>query len=138
MRIVYLIFIVLIMASCGSDETRERAEMIEKVMAIHDEVMPEMGKINSFRRDALHQAEVLFSDSLKANDEDAMVLENLAIELEAANESMMAWMRSYHNNFEDMEHEEVMDYLKEKEKEINEVKVNMLGAIEKAEETLGN
>jgi len=138
MRYIYLLFPILILLSCSSADEQEQTEMINKVMAVHDAVMPEMGKISKFKKQAQTQSEVLFSDSLKANDEQAMELENLAIELDAANESMMVWMRNFSKDFEGMEHEEIIQYLEEKKAEIDEVKKGMEAVLDKADSRLKN
>ncbi|MEQ9424347.1 MAG: hypothetical protein RJQ09_08030 [Cyclobacteriaceae bacterium] len=127
----YLAFpvIVLLIVSCGEDKKALRQARFDEVMAVHDEVMPEMGTIRKLQKDILAKAELIsVEDSTGSAQNDLQVL---AQELEAANESMMDWMREFSDPGEDIPHEEAMSYYEDQLKKVTEVKRSMLEAIEK-------
>lgn len=128
---------LLVFTSCGDGGKAEREALRDEVMAVHDEVMPKMG---DFRK--LEKQIVSLSDSLlqadSTNRDSVTDLVARTVELAAAKESMMAWMRQY--NPEVMEdgtpHEEVMSYLKEQKVAIEKVRDQMNQALSSGEEAL--
>jgi hypothetical protein len=133
MKILKIIFLVLVLYSCSSDDKKDQDRLLAEVMAIHDEMMPAMGKINKFKKQAEVKSKEFLTDSVEINDEKAMALENLALELDAANESMMDWMRRFSNDFEGMENEEIMDYLRDQKVEVKKVKSGIQKSMKNAE-----
>ena len=119
-----------------SEQKEKQASEIKAVMDIHDEVMPLMGKMIKYRKKAISRAELLLQDSLDSNDQEGMELENLAIELDAAAESMMQWMRSYNPDFDSLDHDEIMVYLKSEKEKINEVNTKIKSVMDKSKELL--
>ena len=134
---LYLLFIFMIfITACGTDEKAEQAKLRDEVYAIHDEVMPEMGRINKFKRDAEVMANEYLNDSIASNDEMAMELENLVLELIDADESMMKWMRTLKNDFEGMTHEEIVAFWEGHKVEAKEVRQKINSSLEKANDLL--
>ena len=106
--------------------------MRAKVIAVHDEVMPMMGKLKSLEKRAISEASELeaesSSDSLKIQE-----LKALAYDLEQAYEAMFVWMRQYDNENGERSPEEVKAYLEEQMEKVNE---KITTALNKAEKTL--
>lgn len=128
---------LLIFSSCSDGGQAERDALRDEVMAIHDEVMPKMGDFRKLGK----QIEIL-SDSLrKADSIDTNRLNDLAargVEIAAAQEGMMAWMRQYNPEImqDGTPHEEVMSYLEKQKAAIEKVRDQMIQALSAGEEAL--
>ncbi|WP_144604127.1 hypothetical protein [Algoriphagus algorifonticola] len=134
-RFIPFLIIVIFFASCGSSLEEENSEMRAKVIAVHDEVMPMMGKLKSLEKRAISEASELeaesSSDSLKIQK-----LKSLAYDLEQAYEAMFVWMRQYDNENGERSPEEVKAYLEEQMEKVKVVNENITAALNKAEKTL--
>jgi hypothetical protein len=117
----------------GPEEAAQDS-LFKAVMAIHDEVMPEMDRIYRLRRRATHLADSLQNQTAVPLPADS--LRAIARRLEEADEAMMNWMRSNDFQFEDMSHEEIMQELEAEREKIIIVKETMLNSIKEAEATL--
>ncbi len=134
----YLLFILMVpfFLACGEDtpETKAQEEMHDKVMFIHDEVMPEISTINRISRS--------LKKIKKENQPDSSHLAQIELslkELESADEGMMNWMQEYKKpgKLRDSKtHEEIMAYLKSEEEKITKVKEMMETSIEKGQQLL--
>lgn len=120
------------------EETRLEARqdsLFNEVMAIHDEVMPEMERIYRLQK-KLNQV----IDSLETEGAAVPVpvdsLRELSAELKEADDAMMNWMRSNDFQFEGMESKEIMEELESEKKNIIVVRDKMLNSIQQAEEVL--
>jgi len=80
--------IICTLFSC-KEETPKPSQM-QRVMAIHDEVMPKMGKLSSLVGKLKPMA-----DSLGINSPENKAMEGL----QDANESMMQWMQNFGTTF---------------------------------------
>jgi hypothetical protein len=124
------IAIAVLALACEDPVTLENQKW-DEVMALHDEVMPQMSEINRLSR-SLRE----YKESQEAVDPQAEQRIDAAIqELGAAEESMWEWM----NNLkqldglrEKMSHDEIMNYLNEEKATIEQVRDSMLGAVENA------
>jgi hypothetical protein len=125
-NILVILIIGLTFASCGNKD--QVSELKAEVMAIHDEVMPEMGNLRKVRKQLISLSET--KDSVEAEE-----LSQLAEDIELANESMMEWMRNFEPLFEGTP-EEKTDYLKAQKESIAEVKEKMLSALEAGQKAL--
>jgi len=117
-----------------STEEIQRDSLYDAMMAVHDDVMPEMDRMYRLRRRA-----TAIADSLQ-NEPDipipADMLQAIAQQVELAEEAMMNWMRSNDFQFGDMSHEEIMQKLEEEKEKITFVRKQMLSSIQEAEEAL--
>lgn len=122
-------------AGCKEEKkASSEADQMKTVMAVHDEVMPKMGKIGS-----------LVAQLRKKIDTDqGGAIEKKAMEdLQDANKSMMDWMQGFGNRFDS---EEIMDgkalteekkqWLNEEEEKVNIVKEKINTSITNAEALL--
>jgi methyl coenzyme M reductase subunit C-like uncharacterized protein (methanogenesis marker protein 7) len=124
------IAIAVLALACEDPVTLENQKW-DEVMALHDEVMPQMSEINRLSR-SLRE----YKKNREAVDPQVEQRIDAAIqELGAAEESMWEWM----NNLkqldglrEKMSHDEIMNYLNEEKATIEQVRDSMLGAVENA------
>ncbi|MEM6316650.1 MAG: hypothetical protein AAF960_03215 [Bacteroidota bacterium] len=121
-NIIYLFSTFLLtsifLTACG-EYNSEQQQLWDEVMVVHDEVMPKMGE--------LHKLEKQLKKQTSTEAQQAAITK-----IEAAQESMMDWMRNFKpmRKVAKMEHQVAMDYLKEEQKKVAEVKRLMLEGIE--------
>ncbi len=117
--------------ACGPNEKSVQKARYDEVMAIHDEVMPKTGTIRKLKGELRAKAESLSNfDSLSI---EAQKILGAIKELEAANESMMVWMRAFSEPAEETQHDEVLKFYAEELEKVREVREKILTSIEKAE-----
>ena len=127
MRYLLTIFSFLFLLACGDSpqntpeeqQFAEQSEAFDRVMVIHDDVMPKMSDISRVRRALKQHLDNPESDaSIKAK-----VQENID-GLNDADEAMMSWMRNIQQPRKlrkEKSHAEVMAYFAEQMKEIEQV-----------------
>jgi hypothetical protein len=123
----------LIWAACSNEHHQHHSqgnynELEEKVMAVHDEVMPKMGQIKSLKKQ-LGAAKDSLARQNPANDSLIQVLQSRIEALEQADRAMWDWMHQY----KVPTHEEdsvIMAYLEDEMKRVTEVRDKMLQSIE--------
>lgn len=136
-RITLIFGLLLFFQSCGSGQAEENAKKRAEVIAIHDEVMPKMGKLKSLEKSALSLAEELSAmDSVDSARVQA--LKDLAVQLGQAYEGMFVWMRQYDTEDGELTPEEINTYLDEQMVLVTEVNKNMKAALAKADSLLKN
>lgn len=127
--------LLLLLNACGPNLVEENKKMREEVIAVHDEVMPQMGKLKSLEKKAAQEIEEQGSqepvDSLKIENFKA-----LAFDLNQAYEGMFVWMRQYEREDGDKEPLEVKAYLEEQMLKVTDVNKEIKAVIEKAETEL--
>ncbi|WP_017732288.1 hypothetical protein [Nafulsella turpanensis] len=112
------------------------AQKRSEVMAVHDAIMPKIGTLMSLKRQLKEKAATL--DNTSSAHKEQLDSIRLSIEqLEAADEAMMQWMRTYKDPADSVSDEEAIGYLEIKEQEILEVKEEMLES-ERAAQALLN
>ena len=134
MKYLSIIALVAVVFSCSSPQkkTEEAQEptLKEKVMMVHDEVMPKMGELRKTQKELL-----VLVDSSAADSVVAAKYQELAREIEVANESMMNWMRNFEPDFAGTP-EEVEEYLQGELEKIEKVKSDMLKSLEEGKKAL--
>lgn len=129
-----LLIIGYFLVSCSGEGKQSQIDALEQeVMEVHNKVMPMMGEVARLK-DELEKGKENF-DSLAT--EQAEKIDVLLVELSAANEGMMDWMRNYSGDFTEMKQEEIEKYLKQQKAEIVEVENRITKAIEAAKKQLG-
>ncbi|MEM7375286.1 MAG: hypothetical protein AAF587_42215 [Bacteroidota bacterium] len=121
--------------SDGSEDKADRdsdavASLLKEVINIHDEVMPEMGKIQKLATDLEKFLETTEEDT------DAKQIHDIIRKLEDANEGMMTWMKEFEPPKSDQEQAVVLEYLNGEKEKVTKVKQDMLGSKEEAEKFL--
>ncbi|MEQ8550964.1 MAG: hypothetical protein RIC03_23815 [Cyclobacteriaceae bacterium] len=132
MKFLYSLIICLSVIACSSTSEKKKDDLPalkDEVMKVHDEVMPKMGALMKAKKQLLKKAETE-TDSLKT-----MKYLEVSGQIELANESMMDWMHNYDPNF-DGDEVAMKNYLNEKKKSIDKVKIDMLSALLASEEAL--
>lgn len=134
-KLSYLIALMLTIGIVACSEKKEAAKdelslLKEEVIDIHDEVMPRMDAIFSYRSKAENKLE---AEGL--TEEEAEQLRALIRQLDEADDAMMGWMRGfkmYESDLGDITEEEVFAYYIGEKAKITEVKFQMLKALEDA------
>lgn len=130
-----LTFILLVvLASCGPSIQEQNLMMREKIIEIHDEVMPMMGRLKSLEKKANQEI-----DRLEEENPDTARIEELkvlAVDLNAAYDGMFDWMHQYEATDGDRTPEEVKVFLDEQLIKISEVNAQFKEVLTKADEML--
>ncbi len=121
--------------SCGENKQEQQA-LYDKVMSMHDEIMPKMDDLMRFKRQIREKLKVLAEDSVANTDEIAALRKSLE-DLDNAHDGMMDWMHKFNRNFEDMTKEEIMNYLNGEFEKIENVGKMTNKAMEEARKALG-
>lgn len=117
---VLTIVLFLFMSSCGQSVQDENLKMREKIISVHDEVMPLMGKLKSLEKKAIQEIQTLEEEETP-NSERITELKALAIDLDAAYEGMFDWMHQYEPMDGDKTPEEIKTYLDDQLIKVTEV-----------------
>lgn len=137
-RVTSLLILVTMYFSIACQPTLEEtnSQLREEVIAVHDEVMPMMGKLKSFEKQAQEKIAKLEQEE---NVDEARVeeLKALAFDLNKAYDGMFVWMRQYEVEDGDKSPEEVESYLKEQLVLVSKVNEDITAALEKAERVIG-
>ena len=132
-----LFLIVLLMfASCGEQKKSPKDALYDKVMAVHDEIMPKMGAIMKYKKQLNDKIDTLIEEGADANADKIAELTQAIADLDNSHEEMMNWMREFDNDFEGMVNEEVMEYLNNQKKKIENVGKVANSALSNAEKIL--
>ncbi|NHF58741.1 hypothetical protein FK220_005280 [Flavobacteriaceae bacterium TP-CH-4] len=131
------VLIFFFIFSCKEEKKATQSEgpsQMEQVMAVHDEVMPKMGKIGRLVGELKSKID---------STEQGMAYEKAMKDLQDANKSMMDWMQGFGNRFDSDEilngkalSEEKQRWLDEEEAKMNQVKEKINSSIAKAEALL--
>lgn len=134
--ILFLIFTSLVLINaCGSRSSMDNEKLRTEVIAVHDEVMPKMGQLQSLQRKAIEKAEEM---QTQEPVDSAAVAEYkaLAYDLNLAYEAMFDWMHQYEPEDGEMSQEELKKYLDGQMVLITEVNQDVKAALAKADELL--
>lgn len=126
----------LLFTACGETKKSAKDQLYDKVMAVHDEIMPKMGDISKYKKQLKEKIDELTAAGSDANVEKIDELKKALEGLENSHEEMMGWMREFDNNFEGMVEKEVLDYLKKQKEKIETVGKTTNDALGVAEEIL--
>ena len=121
--------------ACGPNLVEENKKVREQLIAVHDEVMPQIGKLKSLEKKANQRIEELSAQE----PVDGLQIENLkllAFDLNQAYEGMFVWMRQYETEDGDKKPIEVKAYLEEQMVLITEVNQDIKQVILRAEKEL--
>jgi len=88
-KVFALLLVALFTVSCGGGFDREAAR--DKVIDVHDEVMPKLDEVMNLKKQVLAKATEVSATESKTADE----LRDLAAELESARKGMMTWMNDW-------------------------------------------
>lgn len=134
--IVVLSLLALTVGNGCKEEKKEgdQSTQMEKVMAIHDELMPKMGTIGKLVGELNKKAD---------STETGMVYERAKKDLQDAHQDMMDWMKEVGDRFD---YEEIMkgkelseqkqEWLMEEERKVKALREKINNSIENAEKLL--
>lgn len=131
-RNLFVLAVLLLSMACKEKKATEGPTQMEQVMAIHDEVMPKMGKLGTLM------------GKLKTEKDPKHQPYKTALEdLQAANTAMMAWMENFGNRFSA---EEILQskalsaqkqvWLQEEKEKVKALRAQIYASIQKAEALL--
>ena len=112
-----------------SDPAIDRAKLYDKVMNIHDDVMPKMANINKIKISLGAQ----LKNSKNLDDKTTKAINDLIAKMDEASKSMFGWMNQFKSPEGRLSHEEGMKYLEEEKVKITKVKELILNAIAEGE-----
>jgi len=115
--------------SCG-EKKQDNQALYDEVMKVHDEVMPKMDDIYKLKQELKKQ----ISDKPDLVDEKRRTIEATILKLDSASEAMMVWMRNFNPLPDSLGEEKAREYLEDQQEKIENVKEEMLDAINKATE----
>ena len=131
--ILLCLFSFIFLLSCGDGNN----QLKEEVIAIHDEVMPHMGRLQSLQKDLAEEADLLALEDSVVNYDQIALLRNTSTELGLAYEGMFVWMRQFEPEQGEMTKEEYEAYLNEQIILVETVKEDINQALEKGERLAG-
>ena len=115
MKILHLNFIVILFfaVSCGEKKQTESKTdaLLDKVMAVHDEVMPKMSDIMRLKKELNAKVDELLAAGEDENSNKITELKKAIENLDNSNEGMMSWMREFDRNFEGKVEEEGLFFI---------------------------
>ena len=126
MRILSVLTFLLLIFACKEKQTDiviNNSPLYDKVMAIHDKVMPEMTTIHALKRDL---------KAIEKPETKDIIIKNI-IALDNADEAMMRWMADFKVP-EDKSQE--AEYLKKEKEVIQSVGDQMYASIHQAQKLL--
>jgi uncharacterized coiled-coil DUF342 family protein len=139
MKTVPIVSLILIMVSifaCGPQKS-ENELLEEKVIQVHDEVMPKIGNLKSHKNKLEKKANSL-EESSTSDDYQSQIseLRSAAADCDKAYDEMFVWMRQYNKDIEGMTEEEKKAYFENELEKVEKVKEDILQALENGESLL--
>jgi membrane-associated HD superfamily phosphohydrolase len=134
--IVSLIILIAFVFSCKPQKS-ENELLEEKVIQVHDEVMPKIGNLKSQKNKLEKKAESL-KESASSDDDQKQIkeLSAAAADCEQAYDDMFIWMRQFKKDTEGMTEEEEKVYFQNELEKVEKVKKDILQALENGEALL--
>ncbi|GAB3016984.1 hypothetical protein [uncultured Cyclobacterium sp.] len=132
---VLLILLCISVYSCSPKKSQNEL-LKEKVIQVHDEVMPKIGELKASQKELNEMAENLEQSEDAADTEKATELKAVAAECEHAYDEMFVWMRQFDIDLEEMSEEQAKSYLEEQLEKVGNVKKDILQALKKSEALL--
>jgi len=129
--ILFLIGILLISFSCKHSENPERNKLYDEVMAIHDEVMPEMKTIHYLEKNLKKKIAVV------TNQDSLIMMKATLKRVEEAGEGMMDWMHELDVPGRKVPDADAIAYFKQEKLKITSVSTKMKKAIQSGKAWLG-
>jgi hypothetical protein len=139
MKTVPIVSLILIMVSifgCGPQKSENKL-LEEKVIQVHDEVMPKIGNLKS-QKNKLEKKANSLEESSTSDDYQKQIseLRSAAADCENAYDGMFVWMRQYNKDTEGMTEEEKKAYFENELEKVEKVKKDILQALENGESLL--
>ncbi len=120
------------LSACTNPKEQEKKQLEEKVMAVHDEVMPKMGTIRNLQNTLKGMVATEMEDTASIDSAMITMAETHQQALEDAHNAMMDWMAAYNPPTAEQTAEDAVNYLQEQEVSVNEMATQMKTAISEA------
>lgn len=140
MRCIFILSLLLtfiFFTACKDAGKKEEERLKDEIFAIHDEVMPATSDIMRLSR-KIRSIKKKNPDLSKA---EVAELDSALVQLETAHDKMMVWMKNFKSPAKlrsSRTHEEILDYLQQEKKNIEDVRDAMLQSMETGEAALKN
>ena len=129
--IIWLSILLFCLVSCVHSNNPERNKAYDEMMAIHDEVMPEMGTIHKLEKGLKKKIE-------NTSSPDSILLMKTTLQkLSASGEGMMDWMHNLNVPKKNVPDAEAIAYLKSEKVKISKVSKQMKESIKSSKAILG-
>ncbi len=135
-NVFFAILCVLLVGSCTSAEQDQLETLEAEVIAVHDEVMPQMGQLSTLKTNLEERNQQIMEQGDSLAQEQVIVNNMVITQLDVAHEEMMAWMRQFERIDLNEDPAQNKEYLEGQMEMINQVKENMANAIVSAEDAL--
>ena len=134
--LAFLTIAILISTSCSNEKGDAQKALLDKVMEVHDAIMPKMGNIMKCKKQLNTKIDELVEAGAEENAAKIAELKEGVESLENSHEGMMNWMRGFNSNFDDKVEQEVMTYLNDQMTKIESVATQTNAALKNAERLL--
>lgn len=132
---LFVLFFALLF-SCAAEKD-ENVALKEQVIAVHDEVMPEIGTLKSRQKTLEEKADALAQEANGVDTrEQVQELRAAARSCEAAYDGMFVWMRQFESEYDGMTEEEIRSYLQDQMKKVEQVKKDIRSALTRSDSLL--
>jgi hypothetical protein len=119
---ILLLFSIVVLFSCTDKKAgNSHDDLMQSVMAVHDEVMPKMGDIMKYKKQIGEKIHELQAVGDSTNREAISKLQKVSDNLDSSHEQMMNWMHEFNGDFEGMKEEDVIKYLNDEKAKIEQV-----------------
>ena len=122
-----LLLTICLLTACKQDISSEEQDMYDKVMVIHDEVMP---KIKAINRSEITLEKL--AKTVEAEEDKATIAKTLG-DLKVAYDLMFEWMDNFKKKAKLPEGTDYMEYLKKEKVRIQKVSNAMMSSIADAD-----
>lgn len=122
---ILLLFTIVLLFSCSEKKpAASHEDLMQAVMAAHDEVMPLMGDIMKYKKQVGGKMQELQAVGDSTNQVAMAKLQEVTAHLDSAHDQMMDWMHDFSDDFEGMKEDDILKYLNDEK-----VKIQEIGAI---------
>ncbi len=127
---------LVLLFGCQSSEEKQLEELQQQVIAIHDEIMPQMSTMIDLKEELTLKNQQLQQSGSEDAQDQVIVNEMIITNLDQAHESMMAWMRQFKKVESGADTESNRKYLHDQLEKIESVQEQMDHAMASAREAL--
>lgn len=132
-----LLFSIMLFYSCTEKkQENSQDQLMQSVMAVHDEVMPKMSDIMKYKKQIGEKIQELRAAGEDANKDMITRLEEVSNDLDTSHKEMMDWMHGFNPQFEGMKEEDVVKYLNDEKAKIEQVGQQVEATLKEALEAL--
>lgn len=125
--LIFIGFSAIVLSSCGGDKA---AELQKQVFAVHDEVMPKMDDIYTYRKDLLEVKSNAAASQKSLSEADKSEISKVCDSLTVAQIAMEDWMHGYKADIETASTSQKISYFEAELPKIQKVRSTMLRIVE--------